>query len=79
MTKNPFVRYYHFILITSQIAVMALLIFIMNIPRDLQIALLVVSALVFPWALHYRGSHEAPCGLDIGGEAIARPRPGFEP
>ena len=79
MAKNPFVRHYHFILTTSQIAVMALLIFIMNIPRGLQIGLLVVSALVFPWALRYRGSHEAPCGLDIGGEAIARPRPGFEP
>ena len=79
MKKSLFVSHYEFLLIASHTALMAGFIFLMHLARSVQLSLLIASGLVFGWAFHSRGSDEPPCGADIGSEAIARPRPGFEP
>jgi hypothetical protein len=72
-------RHYEVMLTASHIALMAGFIFMMHLSRAVQIGSFIASALVFGWIFHMRGSGEPPCGADIGSEAIARPRPGFNP
>jgi hypothetical protein len=74
-----FRRHYEIGLIASHIALMAGFIFMMHLPTAVQIGLLIASGLVFGWMPHSRGSYEPPCGADLGGEAIDRPRPEFKP
>jgi hypothetical protein len=77
--ENALRRYYQPALITANVAVVAVFVFVMHLPTVFQISLLIASALVFGSILRSRDSSEPPCGADLGGEAIARPRPGFSP
>ena len=79
MGKAFIPRYYEAMLTASHIALMAGFIFMMHLSRAVQIGSLIASGLVFGWIFHMRASDEPPCGADIGSEAIARPRPGFNP
>lgn len=79
MERAFFTRYYGFMLTASHIALMAGFIFMMHLSSTVQIGFLIASGLAFGWMFHLRGSHEPPCGADIGSEAIARPRPEFRP
>ncbi len=73
-------RHYEVLTLAGYLALMAGIIFFMAMPRILQIGLLVVSAVFFLPMLRSRAStSEPPCGGDLSGEGIARPRPGFKP
>ena len=79
MEKHDFLTdHYEVFLIASNIALMAMVIFAMNLHRTFQIGLLIASALFLVFVLHASGYEEPPCGAPIGLEGIARPRPGFE-
>lgn len=79
MKTSIFIGSYEFLLIASHIVLMAGFIFLMHLSRSIQISMSIASGLSFAWVFHSSGSNEPPCGEDIGSEAIARPRPGFEP
>jgi len=74
-----FTEHYEGLLIATYIALMALVIFFMNLHTIFQIVLLIASGLVLGWMLHQHRTDEPPCGGDIGAESIGRPRPGYNP
>jgi len=79
MEKHAFVTdHYEVFLIASNIALMAMVIFAMNLHRAFQIGLLIASALFLVFMLHSNRYEEPPCGAPIGLEGIARPRPGLK-
>jgi hypothetical protein len=73
-----FSDHYEVMLIASNIALMAMVIFFMALSTAFQIVLLIASALSLAFMLRSGRSDEPPCGASIGFEGIARPRPGFE-
>jgi hypothetical protein len=78
--SNSFVRYYPVFLVVSHIAVIALFIFLMKLPREVQIGFLILAGLDAAWAFHYRkNDDDPPCGAAVGDEPIARQRPRSEP
>jgi len=73
-----FADHYEVILIASNIALMAMVIFFLALSTTFQIVLLIASALSLAFMLRSGRSDEPPCGASMGFEGIARPRPGFE-
>jgi hypothetical protein len=74
--RNFFTGHYEFFLIAAYIALMAMVIFFLALSTGFQIGLLIASALVLIWMLREHRADEPPCGSNIGGEGIDRPRVG---
>lgn len=74
--RTVLTEHYEILLIVVYILLMAMVIFFLAIPKGLQIGLVVASALVLIWMLHQHWADEPPCGSNIGGEGIDRPRAG---
>jgi hypothetical protein len=71
-----FTDHYESLLILSNIALMAMVIFFLALSTTFQICLLIVSALFLVFLLRSHQGDEPPCGAPIGLEGIARPRAG---
>jgi MFS superfamily sulfate permease-like transporter len=72
------VRHYELELDVFYIAVLAFLIFFLNLFRGVQIGLVIATAVVLVWILHSRDGDDRPCGADVSGEPVARHRGSFD-
>jgi membrane protein implicated in regulation of membrane protease activity len=74
--RSFFTDHYGIVLIVVYIALMAMVIFFLAVSTALQIALFIASAVVLVWMLRQHRTDDPPCGSNIGGEGIDRPRAG---
>jgi hypothetical protein len=74
--RSVFTDHYEIFLIVVYIALMGMVIFFLAVPKAFQIGLFVASALVLIWMLHQHWADEPPCGSNVGGEGVDRPRAG---
>lgn len=80
MERHFALDHYEFILDVWYIALLAMLIFFLNLSKDVQIGLLIASAVALIWVLHTgREPHDAPCGSEVNGEPVSRGKGGFHP
>jgi hypothetical protein len=70
--------HYKLILEAWHIALLTFLIFFMNLPRGVQIGLVIACSLVLVWVFHAGGANDQPAGAGVSGEPIARHRVGFD-
>lgn len=79
MERHFFADHYEFILDAWHIALLAALIFFLNISTGVQIGLLAACAAAMIWVLHTGAiPDDAPCGWDVKGEPVARSRGGLQ-
>jgi MFS superfamily sulfate permease-like transporter len=78
MERHFFRDHYEFVLDAWHIALLACLIFFMNLFKGVQIGLVIACSLVLVWIFHSRGTDEPPCGAGVSGEPVARRKAGFD-
>jgi hypothetical protein len=80
MERHFVLDHYEFILDVWYIALLAMVIFFLNLSKSVQIGLLIACGVAMIWALHTGGgAEEPPCGSEVSGEPVARSKGGFRP
>jgi hypothetical protein len=70
---NFFTEHYMGFSLLAELAMTAIILLPLAIPREFKVFLLIVAAVIFAW-MNRKGKDELPiCGADINADGIARP------